>query len=74
MKFLDLESWNRKELFYFFREYEQPFFNICAPVDVTLLVKFTKERDISFFKASLYLSLKAAMKSNRFVTEFEKTQ
>ncbi|MCH7676764.1 hypothetical protein IH879_17735 [candidate division KSB1 bacterium] len=52
MKFLDLESWNRKELFYFFREYEQPFFNICAPVDVTLLVKFTKERDISFFKAS----------------------
>jgi len=60
MKFLDLENWNRKELFYFFREYEQPFFNICADVDVTSLVKFTKERNISFFKASLYLSLKAA--------------
>ena len=60
MKFLDLENWNRKELFYFFREYEQPFFNICADVDVTSLVKFTKDRNISFFKASLYLSLKAA--------------
>ena len=60
MKFLDLENWKRKELFYFFREYEQPFFNICADVDVTSLVKFTKDRDISFFKGSLYLSLKAA--------------
>jgi len=60
MKILDLENWNRKELFYFFREYEQPFFNICADVDVTSLVRFTKERNISFFKASLYLSLKTA--------------
>jgi len=60
MKFLDLENWNRKKLFYFFREYEQPFFNICADVNVTSLVKFTKERNISFFKASLYLSLRAA--------------
>lgn len=60
MKFLDLKNWNRKELFYFFEEYEQPFFNICADVDVTSLVKFTKERNISFFKSSLYLSLKTA--------------
>jgi len=57
---LDLKKWNRKELFYFFKEYEQPFFNICADVDVTSLVKFTKERNISFFKSSLYLSLKTA--------------
>ncbi len=66
MKFLDLKNWNRKELFYFFREYEQPFFNICAPVDVTSLVKFTRESDISFFKASLYLSLKAANEIESF--------
>lgn len=29
-------------------------------MDVTSLVKFTKERNISFFKSSLYLSLKTA--------------
>ncbi len=60
MRVLNLEDWNRRDLFYFFREYEHPFFNIAADVDVTLLVQFTKERNLSFFKASLYLSLKAA--------------
>ncbi len=55
--FLDLDTWNRKELFYFFKDYEQPFFNICADVDVTSLVNYTKKNGLSFFRASLFLSL-----------------
>ena len=57
---LDTEKWNRKELFYFFKDYDTPFFNICAEVEVTDLLAYTKENQISFFIASLYLSLKSA--------------
>ncbi len=58
--FLDLENWNRKQHFYFFKDYDHPFFNICAEVDVTRLLAYTKEHQQSFFVALLFLSLRAA--------------
>jgi len=58
--FLDLQSWARHAQFEFFRGYQMPFFNICANVDVTALVAWTKRARGSFFKSSLYLSTKAA--------------
>ena len=57
---VDLSSWKRREHFEFFRQYEQPFFNICSEVDVTTLNEFVRDTGCSFFLASLYLSLKAA--------------
>ncbi|MFQ5753050.1 MAG: CatA-like O-acetyltransferase, partial [bacterium] len=56
--YLDIENWKRKAQFYFFKDYDYPFFNICTDVDVTSLVGYTKERNRSFFITSLYLSLK----------------
>ncbi|HRI09305.1 MAG TPA: CatA-like O-acetyltransferase [Nannocystaceae bacterium] len=32
---LDLDRWGRRAHFEFFRRYERPFFNVCAPVDAT---------------------------------------
>lgn len=59
-RFLDLERWERRRHFRLFREYEQPFFNLCAPVDVTALHRAAAAPGgPSFFLASLYLSLKA---------------
>jgi len=66
MEYLDLENWNRKELFYFFKDYDHPCFNVCAAVDITDLLTYTKEHQLSFFIASLYLSLRAA----NTITEF----
>ncbi|MFQ5349491.1 MAG: CatA-like O-acetyltransferase [Thermoanaerobaculia bacterium] len=58
---LDLEDWKRREHFEFFRHYEKPWFNICADVDVTVLVARSAEPEgPSFFLASLWLSLVAA--------------
>ncbi len=59
-KKLDFDTWKRKEQFDFFKNYENPFFNICANVDATNLYKFVKENDFSFFLASLFASNKAA--------------
>lgn len=60
MKYLDIDKWNRKEQYFFFREYDNPFFNICTDLDVYKLNKFVKAEKLSFFKASLYISIRAA--------------
>ena len=58
MQKIDLPNWNRKILFDKFSQFNSPFFNICADVNVTQLVAFTKSNNISFFQASFFLVLK----------------
>lgn len=57
---LDLSGWRRRDHFEFFKEFEQPFFNVCTEVDVSALVEFTSTERRSFFLGALYLSLRAA--------------
>lgn len=58
---LDLATWKRRQHFEFFRGYSNPFFNLCAEVDVTELVQRCSDPGgPSFFLASLHLSLQAA--------------
>lgn len=63
---LDLDAWPRREQFDFFRTYDQPYFNVCVPVDVTELLDFTRSTGRSFFLTSLYLSLAAANETEPF--------
>ncbi|MET0753548.1 MAG: CatA-like O-acetyltransferase, partial [Pyrinomonadaceae bacterium] len=46
-KEVDVESWNRKNTFEFFKNFEDPFFNIAANLDVTALYRFCKEKNLS---------------------------
>jgi len=59
-QYLDIRRWKRKEQFLFFKNYENPFFNICSEVDVSSLRAFVKSEGLSFFIAVLYLSMKSA--------------
>lgn len=58
--YLSIETWNRKDQFHFFKHYDNPFFNICTDLDISGLYRSVKKQGISFFSASLYLSLRAA--------------
>lgn len=58
---LDIDNWHRRYHFEFFKNYQQPFFNLCAEVDVSALFETTQAPEsASFFLTSFYLSLKAA--------------
>lgn len=58
---LDLDQWPRREHFRFFRDYDNPFFSLCADVDVTRIADQAREPGgPSFFLATLFLSLRAA--------------
>ncbi|MBL7774454.1 MAG: chloramphenicol acetyltransferase, partial [Saprospiraceae bacterium] len=46
---VDIARWPRKATFEFFKNYDDPFFNITAPVDVTQLRRRSKAAGESFF-------------------------
>ncbi|NOQ91090.1 MAG: chloramphenicol acetyltransferase [Flavobacteriaceae bacterium] len=60
MKEYDIYSWNRKNQYDFFKNYDDPFFNLTTHIDVTNLYDYCKEKNISFFLACLYVSLESA--------------
>ena len=57
---VDINTWERKATFDFFRDYEDPFFNIAANLDVTRLYRFCKDNDLAFSLATLFFSLQTA--------------
>ncbi|WP_428327661.1 CatA-like O-acetyltransferase [Mucilaginibacter sp.] len=61
---LDINTWDRKEHFNFFNQFEEPFYGVCVNVDCTAAYKFAKANKVSFFVYYLYLALVA---SNRIV-------
>ncbi|UYQ94346.1 chloramphenicol acetyltransferase [Chitinophaga horti] len=57
---LDMESWARKEHFQFFRQFEEPFFGVCADVDCTAAYQRAQGGNGSFFLQYLHATLTAA--------------
>lgn len=56
---LDLENWNRKEHFLFFKQMEEPFFGATVSVDCTKAYETAKELKTSFFIYYLHKTLVA---------------
>ncbi len=55
---IDIDNWNRKAQYALFKTFEQPFFNICAPVDCAPLYHFSKKNSLPFFYCMLHTVLK----------------
>lgn len=79
---VDIDAWERKSTYEFFLDYEDPFFNIAANIDVTRLHQFCKQNDLAFSIAALFLSLHAANDVREFrlrlmderVVEFDRVE
>jgi chloramphenicol O-acetyltransferase type A len=60
-KYLDVATWARRDLFEFFRVYDNPYFNVCTRVDVTHLLALLRRRpSISVSLAYHYFALRVA--------------
>ena len=60
-KYLDLNTWARREIFEFFRDFDKPYFNIATQLDVTELLRLLRERPkVSLMLAYHYIALRAA--------------
>ena len=56
---LNLETWNRKQHFLFFKQMEEPFFGVTITVDCTKAYEKAKEMGVSFFTYYLHKTLVA---------------
>ena len=66
-RYLDMAAWNRREHFAFFKDYDSPFFNICAQMDVTNLRVLTRRApEYSFSLAYHFISTKIANELESF--------
>lgn len=59
MKQVDIEGWNRKNHFNYFKQLDYPHFSICGNIDITNFKKVVKEKELSFFISFLYVATKA---------------
>ncbi len=58
--FIDMESWERKETFRFFKAFDNPHLNMTVPIDAQAIYACAKEKGESFFLLCLYSILRAA--------------
>lgn len=56
---LDIANWNRKEIYNFFKDFDEPFYGITVNVDCTKAYELSKAKEYSFFLYYLHKSLVA---------------
>jgi len=59
MRTVDMENWERRELYEFFSAMSDPFYSVCFRQDVSRLRRFAAERGCSFYLAMIYLCTSA---------------
>jgi chloramphenicol O-acetyltransferase type A len=77
MKYLDIETWNRKQHFEHFKELLDPYFAVTVDVDVTISYKVSKEKNRPFFVTYLHACMKAINSIENFkyrITEDDKVR
>jgi chloramphenicol O-acetyltransferase type A len=81
-KEVDISTWERRSTYEFFLDYEDPYFNIAANLDVTALYRFCKTNNVAFSLAILFVSLQSANEIREFrlrmlgekVVEFDRVE
>jgi chloramphenicol O-acetyltransferase type A len=74
MKYIDMQTWPRRELFKFFSTMDYPHFNICSQLDITNTHHYAKSNQVSLFKAILFAICKAANSIPEFKTRIRGDQ
>ena len=65
-KQIDLLNWSRYKQYEFFSKYDNPFFNLCSTIDVTILLKQCNKHQESFSTAMLFASIDTANNIKEF--------
>jgi chloramphenicol O-acetyltransferase type A len=65
---IELEKWERRALFNFFKVFTEPFHGVCIRVDCTATYSYAKEHGLSVFLSFLHRSLVAAQRVENFRT------
>jgi chloramphenicol O-acetyltransferase type A len=64
---IDLDTWERRDLFAFFDSFSEPFFGVCLRVECTEAFRYAKDHHLSVFLTLLHRSLAAAHHMENFM-------
>jgi chloramphenicol O-acetyltransferase type A len=65
---INLETWERRAAFYFFKDFTEPYHGVCLRVDCTATYRYAKQHRLSVFLSLLHRSLVAAHQVENFRT------
>src|SRR5260370_22893179 len=57
---INLETWERRAAFHFFKNFTEPYHGVCIRVDCTATFRYAKQHHLSVFLSLLHRSLVAA--------------
>ena len=60
MRYIDMETWSRREHFELFGSYDHPHFSMCANVGITRFYPLVKQRGYTFTAALVYVLTRTA--------------
>lgn len=67
----DLENWNRKEHYLFFKDFTEPFWGLSFNLEITNLYQKAKKENLSYFAISLHRILKSINEVQAFKLRIE---
>ena len=67
MKELDLENWNRKDIFNLYYQFDIPQISLCTPLEVTNVYNFAKSKDLSFYFCLCHVFYTALLKFEEYM-------
>src|ERR1700684_3265655 len=65
---INLETWERRAAFHFFKDFTEPYHGVCLRVDCTETYRYAKQHHLSVFLSLLHRSLVAAHQVENFRT------
>jgi chloramphenicol O-acetyltransferase type A len=65
---IDVETWERRASFQFFKDFTEPYHGVCLRVDCTATYRYAKQHRLSVFLSLLHRSLVAAQQVENFRT------
>src|ERR1700677_4454716 len=65
---INLETWERRAAFHFFKDFTEPYHGVCLRVDCTATYRYAKQHQLSVFLSLLHRSLVAAHQVENFRT------
>ena len=67
MRELDIESWNRKDMFNLYYQFDIPQISLCTPLEVSKVYEFAKSKDLSFYYCMCHIFCTALLKFEEFM-------
>lgn len=58
MKYINLDTWERTKHYQLFKTYSNPYFSVCANLDITAFMEHIRKNNLPFFASFLYFVMK----------------